>query len=233
MEEVDDNSVDLVKTDPPYGISKEVKITRGRNKMKFKGPDISLDFGEWDNFKDEKEFWSFTFAWIDEIIRVLRPGGIFAIFFDRDKINFVSRYLQQKKFKFKDYFAFIKSNPVPQARKVKWQSGWEMGGIWQKPGGKLTYNYELGQQKNYIISPICSGKERYKHPTQKPEKVIIPFILYWSNEEDIVLDNFAGTGTTLALARRYKRRWIGYETNPKYYKIAVERVEREKTLWEK
>ena len=88
-------------------------------------------------------------------------------FFDRDRINFLSHYLQsQYGFKCKGYFSFIKQNPVPQARKVKFQNGWEAAVMLQKPDGKLTFNYENGQQPDYIILPICSGNERTEHPTQ-------------------------------------------------------------------
>jgi len=224
MKKIPSESIDLVLTDPPYGISKEVVISRKRNLGKFRGSDIILDFGEWDKFSDLKEFLNFTFQWVDECIRVLRPGGMFISYFDRDKINFLSYYLQKNGFKSKGYFAHIKSNPVPQARKVKWMNAWEIVGLWQKNGGKLTYNYQLGQHPDYMIVPIVSGKERLKHPTQKPEKIIELFIKYWSNEGDIILDPFVGTGTTLKVAKDLKRSCIGIEINPEYFEMAKRRI---------
>lgn len=230
MKEVPDGCVDLVFTDPPYMISSEVVITRERNPMKFakfRGKDVVQDFGEWDKFENKDEFFKFTFAWVDEAARVLRGGGMFCTFFDRDKINFVSRHLQEKLgFKHKDYFAWIKSNPVPQARKVKWMSGWEIVGMWQKPEGKLIYNYQLGQHPDYIKTPICMGNERLDHPTQKPEAVVKPFIEYWSNPGDIVLDPFAGVGTTAAVCKRLNRRWICIEINKKYCEMARRRLDK-------
>lgn len=223
-----DGCVDLVFTDPPYAISSEVVITRERNPMKFakfRGKDIVSDFGEWDKFESRDEFFKFTFAWVDEAARVLRDGGMFCTFFDRDKINFVSRYLQEKfGFKCKGYFAWIKSNPVPQARKVKWMNGWEIVGMWRKPGGKLTYNYQLGQHPDYIKTPICMGNERLDHPTQKPEAVVKPFIEYWSNPNDIALDPFVGVGTTAAVCKRLNRRWIGIEISQRYSGMAIKRL---------
>jgi DNA modification methylase len=76
-----------------------------------------------------------------------------------------------------------------------------------------------------MVVPIVSGKERLKHPTQKPEKIIELFIKYWSNEGDIILDPFAGTGTTLKVARDLKRSCIGIEINPEYFEIAKKRIE--------
>lgn len=229
IKQLDDNSIDAIITDPPYGISNEIKITRGRNKMKFKGSDLTNDFGNWDKFNNMNEFMQFTYNWVDECVRVLRNGGIFISYFDRDKINFLSHYLQNRhSFRFKDYFADCKSNPVPQARKVKWSSGFEIVGMWQKPDGKLTYNFEYGQQANYIIRPIVGGKERSKHPTQKSQKVLELFLKYWTNENDIVLDPFMGSGTTAVACAKLNRNYIGFDSNPEYCQIAEKRLEKYK-----
>ncbi|MFA5216837.1 site-specific DNA-methyltransferase [Sulfuricurvum sp.] len=215
---IKDNSVDLILTDPPYNISTEITIFRGSNPMKFKGTDIKGDFGEWDHFESEEKYIEFTEAWLDLCHKKLRPGGMFISYFDRERINSLSNYLKKKyKYKFKDYFAHLKNNPVPQARMVKWMSAWEMVCMLQKPEGKLTYNYKLGQQKNYAIVSITSQGERIvsakgkTHPTQKPESIIELFIKYWSNEGDLILDPFCGTGTTLAMAKRLRRNAIGFE----------------------
>ncbi len=196
LPQIPDGVADMVLTDPPYMISSEVVISRGRNKMKFKGPDISHDFGEWDKFSSIDAFLKWTFDWVDEAVRILRPGGMFCCYFDRDKINFLSRYLQSKHgFKVKGYYADCKSNPVPQARKVKWMNGWEIIGMWQKPCGRLTYNYKLGQAEDYSIRPIVGNTTKEDgqrvHPTQKPIALARKFILYWTNEEDLILDPFA------------------------------------------
>jgi DNA modification methylase len=223
-------SIDLVLTDPPYGISREVKISRKRNLGKFRGNDIVMDFGEWDKFKDQKEFYKFTFSWVRECTRVLRNGGMFITYFDRDKINFLSYFLQHHGFKTKGYFAHIKRNPVPQARKVKWENAWEEVGLWQKEGGKLTYNYQFGEQPDYMIVPVVSGKERLEHPTQKPEKVIELFVKYWSNEGDTVLDPFLGSGTTMVVCRNLKRNCIGIEINDNYIEMTKKRLNWGSTL---
>ena len=225
IKEIPENSVDMIFTDPPYFISNEVVITRGRNKMKFKGPDIIQDFGDWDKFDSLGSYFKWTFKWVDLAVRVLRDGGMFCSYFDRDKINFLSRYLQDKYgFKCKGYYADAKSNPVPQARKVKWMNGWEEIGLWQKSGGKLTYNYQLGQHKDYGIRPIVSGKERLKHPTQKPESTIKDFILYWSNEGDLILDPFSGVGSVAVVCKKLNRRYIGIEQSEEYCEMAKDRL---------
>jgi DNA modification methylase len=225
LKKLPDESVDAVITDPPFAISNEVVITRGRNKMKFKGTDIKLDFGEWDKFDSFEDYLQFTFQWLDECVRILKDGKMLISYFDRDKINFISYYLQKKYyFKFKGYFAQVKSNPVPQARKVKWMNGWEEAGLWQKPHGKLTFNYKLGQQKDWECVPIVGGKERTKHPTQKPLKIIRLFINYWTNEGDLIIDPFAGSGTTLVACKELNRQFIGFEISPEYCEIIKKRL---------
>ena len=99
MKLIPDKSVDLVLTDPPYGIANEVRITRGRNTMKFKGPDITHNFGEWDKFASIDDFMKWTFPWVCEASRVLKEGGMFISYFDRDKINFLSQFLQRMNYK--------------------------------------------------------------------------------------------------------------------------------------
>ena len=220
--------VDLVLTDPPYFISSEMKISRSKNTTKYRASrDITGDFGEWDKFKSLSDYWKFTFAWVDAADKVLRPGGMFISYFDRDKINFLSYYLRSKGYKTKGYFADCKLNPCPQARRVKWMNGWEEAGLWQKPGGKLTYNYQLGQHKDYTMRPIVSGKERVGHLNQKSERVMLDFIAWWSNEGDTILDLFLGSGTTAVCAERLRRKWVGVEKYTDKCKMAIKRIEEE------
>lgn len=223
---VPNNSVDMILTDPPYGIANDTKITRLGGTQKFgKAKPITHDFGEWDKFCGFGDFMNFTKRWVDLCVPKLRNGGMLIAFFDRDRINFLSRYLQNEYgFKCKGYFAFIKQNPAPQARKVKFMNGWEIAGMWQKPDGKLTFNYENGQQPDYIILPICSGNERTEHPTQKPLKAMYPFIEYFTNKDDLILDPFAGSGTTAVAARNLGRRFMVIEKEHRYVEIIHHRL---------
>lgn len=68
------------------------------------------------------------------------------------------------------------------------------------------------------------GKERTKHPAQKPEKVFKPFIEYFTNPNDVVLDPFHGVGTTMKVCRDLGRSCIGIEISPKYCGMTKNRV---------
>ena len=120
--------------------------------------------------------------------------------------------------------------------------------LWFVKGKKWIFNYEeikkfnpnktkTGEDKqmrdflNFIELPIVQGKERLRgedskalHPTQKPEKLLELIILASSNEDELVLDPFFGTGTTGFVAEKMGRRWIGIEKNSEYIKLAKKRL---------
>lgn len=76
-----------------------------------------------------------------------------------------------------------------------------------------------------ISVPYWSMSENTAHPTQKPEKLIAKLILASSNENDVVLDIFAGSGTTGVVAKKLKRKYIDIEQNPLYCAWAEKRLE--------
>ena len=68
-------------------------------------------------------------------------------------------------------------------------------------------------------------KEKTPHPTQKPEELLRRIILASSNEEDLVIDPFSGSGTTLVCAEQLNRKWEGCDINEEYNSWAVLRLE--------
>jgi site-specific DNA-methyltransferase (adenine-specific)/modification methylase len=92
-------------------------------------------------------------------------------------------------------------------------------------GTPKTWNHKhVNEMHNFIQTPICMGKERTKHKTQKPLKVCLPFIEISSNEGDLVLDPFIGSGSTAVAAKMLGRNYLGYELNDEFCKIAEERI---------
>jgi DNA modification methylase len=106
--------------------------------------------------------------------------------------------------------------------------------IWatKNTGAGHTWNYKLaGQKHNVFEYPICQGLERTEHPTQKPEALLKELLTYHTNENDLVLDCFAGSGSTLVACKNLNRRFIGIEISSDYMKIAEERL-KQMTIWE-
>ncbi len=72
-----------------------------------------------------------------------------------------------------------------------------------------------------------SEKRQGKHPTQKPEYLLERIILASTNENDLVLDPFCGSGTTGVVANRLDREFIGIDNQEEYLEIARRRIEKE------
>jgi len=71
------------------------------------------------------------------------------------------------------------------------------------------------------------GQDSTGHPAQFPEKLAKDHVLSWSNKGDLVLDPFAGSGTTLKAAKELGRKFIGIEVNPEYVEICNRRIAQE------
>lgn len=240
LPKISDNSIDMVLTDPPFNISSDVKIVDVRGKER---RTIDYNFGEWDKFSEE-EYESFTNKWVEECARVLKWGGHFVTYFAKEYIGLLMDFWKRKGWQIRDCLVWVKSNPVPQLRRVKFQQATEFI-FWGTKGSKEqlrkmrvkpTFNYQLGQHPNYWIKPILGGKERLKiydkktgkmkvaHPTQKREDIAEDLIKYLSNEGDVILDPFCGVGTHCIAAKRLGRHFIGCENNELFYRLALERL---------
>ncbi len=82
-----------------------------------------------------------------------------------------------------------------------------------------------GTVDNLIENPICMGKERTKHKTQKPLKVCVPFIEISSNPDDVILDPFMGAGSTAIAALQTGRNFVGYEIDAGYCEFIQKRFD--------
>ncbi len=84
---------------------------------------------------------------------------------------------------------------------------------------------EVGMKDYWEINMVGrTSRERLDYPTQKPEALLERIISASSNEGDIVLDAFCGSGTTLAVAQKLKREWIGIDISPAACKLATRRL---------
>jgi len=228
MKEMSNNSVDVIIADPPYFISQEgKKISRKslNSKSWKRDMDIKLDFGKWDNFKDEQKFFDFTEKWFKECSRILKPKGWIYIFFDKQKIGYFDLILAKKYgIKPRGVFVWLKSNPCPSFRKVNYLSATEFIWIGSKGECKLKNFLQQKEMFNYMITPNKSSYGETKHPTEKPIKLIEKFIKTGSNEGEIILDPFIGSGTTAIACLKTGRKFIGIEKEPEYVEIAKARI---------
>ena len=204
--------VDMILTDPPYNISCENNFkTMGRN---------GIDFGEWD-----KDF-NLT-SWIYNASTLLKKGGNIVIFNSWKNIGLISRALESLGFDIKDMIRWKKTNAMPRNRDRRFIVDYEVA-IWAvKKGDKWTFNrlsetYEIPE----IICPLTGKKEKQfgSHPTQKPIYVMEWIMQRLSNENDIILDCFMGSGSTGVACMNTNRNFIGIELDKNYFDIAEKRI---------
>ena len=221
IKDIDSKSVDLILVDPPYLISKSSGFSNisdtTSKEMATKYGKVSIDFGEWD--KGELD-WDLLFK---EYYRILKDSGTLIIFYDIWKSNDIKSMADKYKFKQPRVGQWQKTNPVPINSKLNYLSNAIEFFFTFVKGKKPTFHslYDNGVYKY----PICHGKERYDHPTQKPLALISDIINKHSNEGDVVLDNFAGTGTTAHACILNNRNYIVIERDDKYFDILKFRIE--------
>jgi site-specific DNA-methyltransferase (adenine-specific) len=219
LPKIKSNSVDLIIIDPPYLISKDSNFKKVSSDtpddMKIKY-NISIDFGDWDKVVLD---WDFLFS---EYKRVLKKGGSLIIFYDVWKSNELKESAEIVGFKQHRVCAWIKTNPVPINSKVNYLSNATEYFFTFVKGGKPTFNSQY--DNGFYHYPICHGKERYNHPTQKPLALIKELILKHSNPGDLILDTFSGTGTTGHASLLLDREFILIEKDNEYFGIINERL---------
>lgn len=218
LKTLDKKSVNLALIDPPYLISKESGFKSCVNGVdRFK---ISTEFGEWDK---EKNFsYRYFSEVIQEIHRVLKDGGTIICFYDIWKTETLKNIFEMTKFKQIRFIEWIKSNPVPINSKINYLTNCREIALAAVKKSKPTFNSSY--DKGIYNYPICQDKGRF-HPTQKPLALKTELIKKHSNEEDVVLDCFAGSATTAVACMDTNREFVGCEIDEKYYELAVKRIQ--------
>ena len=216
LNEIPDNSVDLLLTDPPYNISKDNNFSTMKSANR-----QGLDFGEWDREFD-------LTSWIALAAKKVREGGNIVIFNAWRNLGTIDRALESNNCVSKDIIRMIKNNPMPRNRDRRFVVDYEFA-IWAvKKKGKWTFNriddkYE--RPEIYTNLTPKSEKKFGKHPTQKSLSSMKWIIQRLSNENDVVLDCFMGSGSTGVAALNLNRRFIGIELDKDYFDIAQKRIE--------
>lgn len=231
-------SIDLVFADPPYNLQ------LGGDLHRPDGSEVDAVTAAWDRFDSFAAYDAFTRAWLSEVRRVLKPDGALWVIGSYHNIFRVGALLQDLGFWMLNDIVWLKANPMPNFRGTRFANAHETL-IWaaRDKAGRPTFNYQAMKALNEGVQmrsdwwlPICTGAERVKvdgvkaHPTQKPEALLARVLLATTRPGDLVLDPFAGTGTTGAVARRLGRRFLGIERDPGYAALAEARIARVEPL---
>lgn len=232
MSRLPEGTVDMIFADPPYNLQLRQELYRP-NLTKVDAVD-----DEWDRFESFQAYDEFTTKWLVAARRVLKDTGTIWVIGTYHNIFRIGKIMQDLGFWILNDIVWIKTNPMPNFRGVRFTNAHETL-IWaQKERGKpYTFNYhdmkvlndDLQMRSDWYL-PLCTGKERIRingekaHPTQKPEALLYRVILASTKPGDVVLDPFFGTGTTGVVAKRLGRQWIGIEKDERYVAIARERI---------
>jgi len=214
-----DACVDLVFTDPPYFQHRAQNIKGLKNHK-----DVVTEF-DFDGFRSEEDYLFFLEQVLSECFRVCKPGASGYLWCGDDFVSYLNRTVERVGFQFRKVIHWHKTNPFPAIYTRKMYANSMEMLIHFSKGTPKTWNHKsVNEMHNFIQSPICMGKERTKHKTQKPLKVCLPFIEISSNEGDLVLDPFLGSGSTAVAAKMLQRNFIGYELNEEFCNMANERI---------
>jgi len=199
---------------PPEKREKKLKTLKS-NYLKYgtiygKKYAVVTDYGEWDS--------DFTLelleTFIEHYFRVLKDGGTAIVFFDIWKITPLKEIMERVGFKQIRFIEWIKTNPQPLNSSRNYLTNCREIALLGVKKSKPTFN---SKYDNAIYKfPLQGGKNRF-HPTQKSLLLFEELIKKHSNENDIVLDTFLGSGTTAIASKNTNRIFKGCELSKEYY----------------
>lgn len=250
MRQMDAESVDLTVTSPPYdglrtyngycfdfeNIARELyRVTKHGGVVVWVVGDATIDGDETGtSFRQALFFKEIGFKLHDTMI------------YAKTSVTNYSPSMKRYKQSFEYMFVLAKESPKTfnpiQDKPVLKQVKMHDGASGRDKNGKLKKNdyYEVGEyQVRFNVWPFNVGYNctthddiAFKHPAMFPEALARDHIRSWSNEGDIVLDPFMGSGTTAKVARALGRHYIGFEISAEYCDIIRQRLEQTKTLFD-
>ena len=235
LRKIKKESVDVIFADPPYFLSNDGISCRG-------GKMVSVNKAGWDKISSDKnttlkDKHKFNRRWIRMCKRILKPNGTIWISGTFHNIYSIGMALEQEGFKIINNVTWEKTNPPPNLACKCFTHSTETI-IWACKNDKKTkyfYNYHLmkdlnngKQMKDVWVGSLTkpSEKKEGKHPTQKPEYLLDRVILASTQERDVVLDPFCGSGTTGVSAVKYHRNFIGIDNSKEYLEISKRRLQK-------
>lgn len=157
---------------------------------------------------------------LDELVRVMKKVNIY-VWCNKAQLRQLIDYFDDLGCNI-DLLTWHKTNPIPTCNNT-YLSDTEYC-VFARESGVKIYGTVETKKKYYVSACNVSDKDLYNHPTIKPLDIIKNLIINSSQENDVVLDTFLGSGTTCVAAKELNRQYIGFELNPEYYQIALDRL---------
>jgi len=233
MENLPDECADLVIADPPYNLNK--------------------NFGDWNESERKEEWLPWSKKWLDQVKRILKPGGNVFVYGIHHHLCWLQCYMYEIELSYRRQIIWFYENGFAGYSSRTLAAHYEPL-LWFSKGEKYTYHpirepYKSEDRLRYKITkngkvwkpnpegrmagdvwnfPTLAGQrfreEKVKHPTQKPLSISTRIVKHFSNEGDLIVVPFAGSGSECLAALMENRNFIGYELNPNYIEIAEKRI---------
>jgi len=200
---MDGDLADMVHTDPPYNIDYE-----GGSKKREKIANDKLE-----------DFPQFLYDAYTTLTTALKKGGaIYVWHASTETHNFIQQFLNAG-FLFKSYIVWNKNNSTFGRSDYHWKHepciyGWLEG---------AAHNW-AGDRKQTTVWDIDRPSRSEEHPTMKPIALCIKPLENSSKVNDIILDTFLGSGSTMVASHQLKRKCYGMELDPKYCQVIIDRM---------
>jgi len=210
LDKIPDKCIDLIYVDPPYCILDKKKA-------------------EWDVFKSEKDYWNFTEKWLDKLIPKLKDTGRLFISFSQEKMWELKKLMDKYDLKLGNCIIWNYRNNIKPQDNKRFKFTYEPIFHYYNKNAKALIDYDEYGEERLDVWTIATPQSNYnedkkEHPTQKPKELLRRIIKTTTNEKDLILDCFAGSGTTGIIARELKRNFILLEKDKEYFKLIEEKI---------
>lgn len=212
IKQIPDKSVDLIYIDIPYELSysgggcldsnvkNKIEIMKKHQDNLIKGIDYSI---------------------LKDFVRIMKKTYIYIWCSKAQIYDLMNYFVGELKCNY-EILVWIKDNPVPFGNK-QFLSDIEYCVVFYEKGVKVNIGCE-NKHKWYLSHINTQDKDLYEHPTIKPLEFVKKHILNSTNEGDLVLDCFCGSGTTLVACKELNRNYLGFEIDKEYYEISKNRL---------
>jgi site-specific DNA-methyltransferase (adenine-specific) len=201
----------LVCTDPMYNLERNPILHDSRT------PINESNLNKWDKL---------DISWVIAVAPFIADKGSVLAFSPLELVGLYKIAFSQAKLTYRCCIIWHRTNPPPAHRSV-YSSACEAI-VWATKGDKYAFtpweNAGTADAHNFIETPTCGGDERLNHPFQKPLVLLERLIAKHTTFESVVLDPFAGTGTTLVACAKAGIKAVGIELEQKYVKMIEART---------
>lgn len=230
LKKLPSGSVDMIFADPPYFGNQSNQILNRTDGHK---PTFDTQKATWAFSKDLITQFEFHHAWLTEAKRLLKDGGTIWITGTYHSIGVVNVVLQDLKYKILNDIILVKKNAPPNFTGSCFRAITESM-LWAKKSlkGRTKWNYTAMKQINGGIQmsnvwEYRAEKNPFRHPATKQQIILEKVILAGSHEGDVVLDPFAGSGTTGYVCKGLNRKCLMIELEEPYCELIAKRLKGE------